>query len=150
MPTHDDRAFHLWPYQCSAGRWRTRVWLLIPAGATLYWTEPQIAPESDRIARLAFSISLFGLLITQIRGDSQGSGHKRDDHRTIRTPVYPVAFSLRRIDLIGRVTNLASDAIIKCTRSKPWVDKIHCDHKTRRVIHRVIHRRNRTSCDGKL
>jgi hypothetical protein len=102
MPDHDDpTSFYLLPYRSLARRWRTPAFLLMPAGAGLYWAAPHLLPDDAPLAFLALGVSVVGLLLfVYTLLAMQARVTCEQTHLTIRTPLYPVAFSYRRIDLI--------------------------------------------------
>lgn len=104
MATNNEESFHLLPYRMLVQRWRLAAFLMIPAGVGLYWAVPQLMPDRQSIAALALGISIVGLLLslyTLLAVQARVTCEK--DHFTVRTPLYPVAFSYRRIDLVRPV-----------------------------------------------
>jgi hypothetical protein len=100
MTSPNNTAFYLLPYQSLARRWRLPAFLLMPAGAGLYW----LAPDRVQLAPVTLIVSLVGLLIfiyTLLAAHARVTCEQ--DHLTIRTPLYPVAFSYQRVDLIRPV-----------------------------------------------
>ena len=91
--------FPLLIYKTIARRWRGPAFLLIPAGFVLWWAI-QRSGESDLGARAwwAFLISGVGVLLflyTLLAG--RACIRCYEDHFTLRTPLYPVVFSYRRV-----------------------------------------------------
>jgi hypothetical protein len=97
--------FPLLMYKAIAKRWRWPAFLLIPAGLVLWWAI-QRSSEGDLGARawLAFLISGVGvLLFLYTLLANRACIRCQEDHFTVRTPLYPVVFSYRRVQSVRPV-----------------------------------------------
>jgi hypothetical protein len=103
MNTTETR-FPLLPYRAIAKRWRRPAFLMIPAGVALYWALPMLWGEERPLALLAFIPSLVGVLIfiyTLLAGRAHVSCHS--NRFVVHTPLYPIAFSYQRVEMIKPV-----------------------------------------------
>lgn len=104
MKTSKTPRFQLLPYRAFAKHWQRPAFLILAAGMAFWW----LASRSDEpIQHKAWSglvIALAGVLIvlyTMLAKRAHVSCHK--NNFVVHTPLYPVAFSYRRIDMIRSV-----------------------------------------------
>ncbi len=96
--------FDLLPYRALAKRWRWPAFLLIPAGVGLYWILPHVAEASSDYRPLGFVISVVGAVIfayTLLAARARITCH--GNRFVVHTPLYPVAFSYQRVELVRPV-----------------------------------------------
>lgn len=93
--------FPLLPYKIIAKRWRLSSLLLVPGGAGVYWALPRLIEGPLPLHPLTLVISAVGLLLF-LYTLAAGRAHVscEDNRFVIHTPLYPVAFSYARIEMI--------------------------------------------------
>lgn len=94
--------FPLLLYRFIAKRWRTPALLIIPLGLVWWWLESR--GETSLIPHLVLIIPASGILLvfyTMLARRAAVICHP--DHFTLRGPLYPVAFSYRRVEGIRPV-----------------------------------------------
>lgn len=94
-------SFDLIPYRALARRWRWPAFLLIPAGIGFYWIVPYATGVNVGYRPLTLVISIAGLAIfayTLLARRARITCHS--NRFVVHTPLYPVAFSYQRVDLI--------------------------------------------------
>ena len=104
MKSRKTPRFGLLPYQALAKHWFGPALLLIPAGILLWWGLPQAPQLEQRYPFLGFVVSGVGILIvlyTFLTRRAHISCHK--NNFVIHTPVYPIAFSYQRVEMIRPV-----------------------------------------------
>jgi hypothetical protein len=93
--------FRLLPYQALAKHWLPPALWMIPAGLLLWWIIPRVPQVPARLSPVSLIVSVVGLLITVyalLAKQAHVSFHS--NRFVIHTPVYPMAFSYRRVDLV--------------------------------------------------
>jgi hypothetical protein len=96
--------FPLLVYQVLARRWQGPAFLLNPGGIALWWAATRGTFLDARYAWAALGITLIGLLLTLYNFLARAAGVRcYNDHLTIRTPLYPIAFAYRRVESVRPV-----------------------------------------------
>lgn len=96
--------FRLLPYQALARHWMGPALWLVPGGILLWWIAPHLSQFGQRYAPAGFVVAIAGAFIviyTFLARRAHISCHK--NNFVVHTPLYPVAFSYRRIEMIRPV-----------------------------------------------
>lgn len=104
MGAKKSSTFPLLIYQTLAKRWSTWSFWLIPLGIALWWAVGNNPLLDIRYRSAALGISLIGIILTcycWLLRRAALSCYKT--HFTLRAPLYPLAFSYRRIKTIRPV-----------------------------------------------
>ena len=104
MAAKKNSVFPLLIYQTLADHWSALAFWLIPLGGALWWTAGNNPLLDIRYRGLAWSVSLVGGALTlYCRLLRRAAITCQRGHFTLRAPLYPLAFSYRRIKIIRPV-----------------------------------------------